>query len=268
MMSDSPVRRDPAGSDMAGQVFNLSKRDLTEHSERTMQRFQTMKQAAIRDRLETGLPRSFLRHLLERLRLGIGSRLLIAGRQTRNLSPFLQGLGIEVTDLSESWRLAASYGALTFRNARFDYPADFSFPSRNRFDAVLAAGLAAYEQPVFDEKTLRTTASLLATIRPAGRLVLFSGGGTTPGRRRVHAAECFTHLLEVFAGDVDLQSTAAGVSRLLSTETGWTCALTVSTELTTRMEWLSRAKETAADRPLCRCESRTNDSDGAILEAA
>jgi len=211
-----------------------------------------MKQAAIRDRRRVNAPNSVLRRLIERMGVGIGSRILFAGSEDDPLPRYLHGLGIDVWHFHEDAQRAAACGVLTF-DRRGRAPVETNSGATRRFDAVFVSPLAAYEGSVFDGPALRTTASLLAAVRPGGRFVLFSGDSGWAGGNGPHSRECFVRHFRVFTENVAARPMEGSLRRLFSSRTEWTVVTQLPGTRVSRLEWLSRAEAALSSHPAPCC---------------
>ncbi|HUG94167.1 MAG TPA: hypothetical protein VML55_25285 [Planctomycetaceae bacterium] len=165
--------------------------------------------------LPSGFPRRVMRRLIVGSGLGVGSRVLLAGRGAAALLPFFEGLGLAATGCDDDDAEAAAHQAAA---ANGELPAG-RFAARSAhdepaWDLVLGIELSAWDGSLFAGRALHATANLLSCTRPDGRAVLlvrFGEGGCAAGG---HTASCFVRHLSHFRGDLDVCDFPEGLARV------------------------------------------------------
>lgn len=151
---------------------------------------------------DPGLPRRLLRHLFLPQHLGLGGRLLDVGCGTGELTRFLDLLSVETVGLDES---LANVDTARRAAPHLDYFCiDLLEPlpvPDQYFEFVIARDLSVHQHNLLSFDALTATASLLATLRPGGELVLMAredhDGGTHDDW---HAPACLARHLAPFPG--------------------------------------------------------------------
>ena len=207
------------------------------------------KRNAILDQQRTGLPRRILRLLIERMNVGIGSHLLVIGHDGREVTPFLRGLGMRVTNVES----AADISPRSVDSPRSRFRSvDPTGNPRHRFDeydAVLVMQLDDFAGSVFTGPALQVTASLLDVLQPGGHLVVFQGSEPSlPSSvsRVEHSMQCFARLFRTFSRYVQADV-------LPMTGVSWVCTLTAPYGSISDNVRMQKAHWTGGRHPLC-CE--------------
>lgn len=224
-----------------------------------MSRFREIQSAALHDLQGTGFSRRWLWELIDRLDLTVGSRVLVAGRRSLGLMRFLSNLGIDAGGFDDTPRPYRESENETF------FAGDIAESSRvesiepHSLDAVIAGGLRAFERPLTDPSAIRTTAGLLAAIRPGGRLAIVSGAESSLDPTRDHHAGCFEAMLRLFGAQVEssegrnlIRWAASLWSTGNSQPADWQVCFTLPPLALDRAAWVCRA-EAASPRAATPC---------------
>jgi SAM-dependent methyltransferase len=143
--------------------------------------------------------------LIETPGLGVGSSILDAGCGRGELASYLSYLGFKVTGYDESPEQVAAARRST-PGVDFFGGSSAAIPfSMNSFDLVVVRDLAAYSDSLLSRGSLRTTAQLLACVRPGGRLVFLEQHAVeTSNNTDGHSADCYYRHLEGFPGEANV----------------------------------------------------------------
>lgn len=234
-----------------------------------MNRFAAQKMHALHDLQQSGLPRHVVKQLVDRLGVGIGGRVLVAGRDCGRLARLLSGLGIDVAGIDDSGpplRPSTTAGG-DLEIVAADPETAVPFPGRS-FDAVIAGDLAAYRRSLHSPATLRTTANLLSTLRPGGKLaVVLAADGSA-----LHRPQCFERHLQTFGDDVEtIRQTEGFLARWNPWRKEPGCRQTIFTApaaLRTRQTWLQLAAESTLHPSAMCCPAFAHRAPAALSEAA
>jgi len=204
----------------------------------------------------THLPRRVLRHVIFAHEVGVGSRVLVAGRDDGELVRFFDRLGFSASgfDETDSGKVAA-FGmspSSLFNAGEEGTPLPVE---RDRFDLVVVRDLRAYQGSLFSVSALEATAKLMACVRNCGHLVfvqrvatlLSSGAGG-------HSPSCYVRHLSCFPGTCAFAEFPVGQTRSRS----WqeilrfrrlsqiaAVSLRCPSQPIPRSDWLSRARAAA-----------------------
>jgi SAM-dependent methyltransferase len=143
-----------------------------------------------------------LKHLFFRRRLDPGARILDAGCSGGELTRFLHELGMEPVGLDPSEEAVAAAKRQAPHLSYYCARTEQRLPvTSKQFDLVLARELHPYDGDLFSLEAARSTANLLACLRPGGELILISriapGIEDHPGG---HLRSCFARHLGAFPG--------------------------------------------------------------------
>ena len=149
----------------------------------------------------TGLPPGLSRRLLRRLivghGLGVGSRVLVVGRQTSALVDFLNRLGL-VAHSSQTVDAEPSPQKGERRIA--DDAADELAWDEGGWDLVLGFELTGYDASLSAADALHATAELLSWARPGGYALLLMRTGQPGFAGLRHSPSCFVRHFSQFNG--------------------------------------------------------------------
>jgi hypothetical protein len=160
--------------------------------------------------LPAGVSRKLMRRLIVGTDLGVGSRVLVTGRAADDMVEFLVRLGLSAAALTGSADQPATTDTSREKQIRCQRETELTADELT-WDLVLGLGLDAYEGSLLAAEALHTTADLLASLRPLGRLILLvpiHGDGCAAGG---HAASCFVRHMSSFAGAVEISGVTDGL---------------------------------------------------------
>ncbi len=166
------------------------------------------------------LPPKLLRHLLFSHELGIGSRVLAAGYGWGDLVNFFDHLGIDAVGLEEPSEHVATEHLRTPQVEVHCGRTEGAIPlGGGRFDAVLVRRLRTHRDNLFSPAAFRTTAELLACVRPGGYLILLAQYGSAALEELpIHTSGCYRQHLAAFGGSSSTRDFPDRLTRATSWE--------------------------------------------------
>jgi hypothetical protein len=151
--------------------------------------------------LPPGLSRRLLRRLIVGHGLGVGSRVLVAGRDTAALVGFLGRLGL-IAHASESPPAPESSSIDAAATGDSVAEPDPVLWEETGWDLVLGLDLSAYEGSLYSAAAMHATAELLSCARPGGHALLLVQSRERGFAHSGHAASCFLRHLSHFPGSL------------------------------------------------------------------
>lgn len=151
---------------------------------------------------DPGLPRWLLRQMVCLGRISIGSRVLVAGCGTGELTRYLHELTIDASGLDESPDLIARARSSAPHLAYACSQASVAVPfSEHSFHTVVFRNVSEHRGDLLGPGALRATAHLAATVLPGGNLVLIARlAPEWSNHPDGHLETCYRHHLECFPG--------------------------------------------------------------------
>jgi SAM-dependent methyltransferase len=148
-----------------------------------------------------GLSRRVLRHLIVRHDLPVGSRILDVGCGEGRLVDFLHQLGFDATGIDECERaIAGGRRHSPYLDLRHGCANELAQTGHPAFDIVLVRDCGGYDEDLFSARSLKTTASLLACLRPGGLLAFLARTGGHNDNAAAHSPGCYDAHLAAFPG--------------------------------------------------------------------
>ena len=204
-----------------------------------------------------GVPRKALKSLLVGNGIGPGARVLVVGGGNVEFLRCLDGLGLLVTGFeSSAEQLAQLRDRAPLIDWRGGHPRETAFLPEQAFDLVLVREHPTYRASLTGAEAFRTTADLLAAVRPLGTLAVLDSPLTSLlNPARGHSAACFAAHLRAFPGhpriDVIPDYSVRRLFRHALTASHdspfWIAQLTLANEALPRTVW-RRLGEIAADQ--------------------
>jgi len=146
--------------------------------------------------------RPVLRSFIESLKLGIGARVLDVGCGTGEFVNRLSQLGFDVVGLDES---AQNINVAIQQAPSVEFHVGTVAPiavgdAASEFDVVVVRSCSAYRADLLAGASLRTTAHLLASLRPGGQFVFWKSADSAIGSVGRHTIACYARHLSLFPG--------------------------------------------------------------------